>query len=221
MNFHLFLLKRFLLIDLTEGQIQTLFILESASVHFYKEASSFKNQFAKNNLGVIYKNGFENPQNFELAKTYYIEAINQKNDKVSMFNLACIYLNNKIEKNKSIELLIHSTKQGFYPSKVLLCLALINEFGLDYDKMKIEISNYISDSKNVLIELKKVIKDKKLDNSQVFNELFCSYKAMDFLYDYAENIISSKYFLSKDKEQIGQNMNISCDFYTGFGIDLI
>ena len=50
------------------------------SIHYYKSISSFNNKYAKNNLGIIYKNGFNDiiKQNIGLAKEYFNEAIRQK-----------------------------------------------------------------------------------------------------------------------------------------------
>ena len=42
---------------------------------------NFNNQFAKNNLGVIYKNGVDINKNVFLAKEYFKEAIYQKKKK--------------------------------------------------------------------------------------------------------------------------------------------
>ncbi|KAK8835022.1 hypothetical protein M9Y10_031760 [Tritrichomonas musculus] len=52
------------------------------SLHFYKEASSFNNQYATNNLGIIYKNGIENEIEPRLGSSidYFEEAIRQEND---------------------------------------------------------------------------------------------------------------------------------------------
>ena len=80
------------------------------AIHYYKERSSLNDNYAKNNLGVIYKNGFYDEIRPKLGWSieYFKEAIRQKNDKVSMYNLSNIYMyddriNNDI--NKSIELL--------------------------------------------------------------------------------------------------------------------
>ena len=77
------------------------------SIRFYKEASSFNNQYAKNNLGIIFKKGIE--RRLGLSIEYFKEAIRQKNDKVSMYNLAHLYLYEEQIKdsiNQSIDLLI-------------------------------------------------------------------------------------------------------------------
>ena len=52
------------------------------AIHYYKEASSFNHNYSKNNLGIIYKNGFgdEIKKNIGYAIGYFDEAISQKND---------------------------------------------------------------------------------------------------------------------------------------------
>ncbi|KAK8852714.1 hypothetical protein M9Y10_017703 [Tritrichomonas musculus] len=81
----------------------------SKSISHYKEASSFKDQYAKNNLGVIYKDGFgEFGKNIGLSIEYFTDGIRKYNDLLSMYNLANMYLHKELIKNsidKSIELL--------------------------------------------------------------------------------------------------------------------
>ena len=116
------------------------------SIHHYKDASNFDNQFAKNNLGIIYKHGIgeEIPQNIPYAIEYFEEAIRQKNDKLSMYNLSHIYIyeyqtNDNI--NESIQLLIDSSKQDLIPSDVLLCIAMIKKHEFDIDKIQRDLMN--------------------------------------------------------------------------------
>ena len=96
----------------------------------YLESSSFNFAFAKNNLGIIHKNGFgdEIPKNIANAFVYFREAINQKNDIVAMYNLAHCYLHDDPPDkniNEAINLLIRSHNQGFYVSSILLSFILI------------------------------------------------------------------------------------------------
>ncbi|KAK8882887.1 hypothetical protein M9Y10_045531 [Tritrichomonas musculus] len=120
--------------------------LEKA-IHFYKEASCFYNQYAKNNLGVIYKNGFDRiEKNIPLAKEYFNEAIKQKHDAISMYNLANILIEEedfKTEKTESIKLLIDSASQGFGPSTKLLCFVFIQKFSqIDFEIINNELQKY-------------------------------------------------------------------------------
>ncbi|KAK8836029.1 hypothetical protein M9Y10_040229 [Tritrichomonas musculus] len=91
--------------------------------NLYKEVSSFYNNFAKNNLGVIYKHGHkEINKNIPLSKEYFMGAIKQMNDPVSMYNLANIWLDEAEPDDdcqNSLEVLVRSTSQR------LLCLVLM------------------------------------------------------------------------------------------------
>lgn len=115
------------------------------AIHYYKNASSFNNKCAKNNLGIIYKNGFEDivPKKIGLAIEYFNEAIIKKKDQVAMFNLANIYLydeNIKTNVDMAIDLLVQSAIIGFKPSIDQLLVILIDKFGMKKDFIKNEIS---------------------------------------------------------------------------------
>ena len=62
------------------------------SIYHYKEASSFINRYAKNNLGILYKHGYgkDIAKNINFAMVYFDKAIRYHKDKVSMYNLAHI-----------------------------------------------------------------------------------------------------------------------------------
>ena len=97
------------------------------AIHYYKEASSFNNEYAKNNLGILYKNGFGEKikKNISNAIEFFEEAIRQKNDYISMYNLAHIYIYDETleqkDINKQIQLLIESSNK-FHYSLFLLCI---------------------------------------------------------------------------------------------------
>ncbi|KAK8884689.1 hypothetical protein M9Y10_043808 [Tritrichomonas musculus] len=83
------------------------------AVHYYKEASSLNNRYAKNNLGIIYRHGYGSIEGRAgNAAVYFEEAIRQKNDCLSMYNLAhiCMYDETiKQDLDKSINLLVRSS----------------------------------------------------------------------------------------------------------------
>ena len=90
------------------------------AIHFYKEGSSLNDQYSKNNLGVIYKNGFYDtfsnkiiPKNIGYSIELFNEAIKQKKDILAIYNLSTIYLyENPVNINNIdniIKLLIHSS----------------------------------------------------------------------------------------------------------------
>lgn len=112
---------------LIEGKFTYAFLLHDGkyieqdifkAISLYKDASSFNDQYSKNNLGIIYKNGFGNKikKTISNAIVYFEEAIHQSNDIVSMYNLSHLYIYDRPIKNsidESIKLLIKSYSRGF------------------------------------------------------------------------------------------------------------
>ena len=192
------------------------------ALHNYKEASSFNNQYAKNNLGIIYKNGIGNEiqKNIEFAFVFFDEAIRRFNDKTSMYNLSHIYIYEIKTKEKiddSIDLLIESSKQNFIPSKVLLLIALILKFGFEFKKIQEELDKKTNESNFLLYLIKEMAFNQKLNN-KYFEFLYQKYETIDFLYNFMEIPIVSNSF---NEQQIPQSINekqknITKDFYEGF-----
>ncbi|KAK8834470.1 cAMP-dependent protein kinase catalytic subunit [Tritrichomonas musculus] len=135
------------------------------AIHHYNYGSNIRDQYSKNNLGIIFKYYDYKKNPIE----YFIESISQKEDPVSMYNLAHMYLYGKkanIDLDKSIELLIKSSKRGFYQSTILLVLALIKKISIQKitkEKIKEEMKKYINTNEiNELLE--EVIKQTNIDN---------------------------------------------------------
>lgn len=198
------------------------------SLHHYKEVSSFYNNFAKNNLGILYKHGFNDkiPKIINSSIEYFEEAIRQKKDKVSMYNLAHLYLYeepNKENIEQSIDLLIRSIKIGFLPSKNLLCLALIKKCGLNIEYIKETINKYGEESNNISSYIYEMIQYYQLNGETAYENDYNHYKTIDFLYNDCYSIIKSKsIFNQKIKENQINNSNIkniTSEFYEGFGIE--
>ena len=193
------------------------------SIHYYKEASSLNHNYSKNNLGIIYKHGFDNKiqKRIGLAIEYFKEAIKQKNDIVSMYNLAHLYLyEDPIEGfiDKSIELLIKSLKRGFSQSIYILCLALIKKV----EDNLLNIQNILDDhniSNELSLKIVEIINKWILNDS--FNEEYLYYQSIDFIYTSSKTIIrstmitDSKYRYQPNNQNI---KNITSLFYEGFGI---
>ncbi|KAK8836037.1 hypothetical protein M9Y10_040238 [Tritrichomonas musculus] len=126
---------------LHEGKYVKKDILEA--IHYYKEASSFNNQYSKNNLGIIYKHGYDKiEKKLGMAIEYFEEAIRQKNDYLSMYNLAHIYMYDasvEPDLKKAIDLLIRSLKR-FKHSFILLCAALLLQYKFNIETIKQELN---------------------------------------------------------------------------------
>ena len=195
------------------------------AIHFYKEGSSFNSQYSKNNLGIIYKNGFgeEIAPNLGLAIAYFEEAIKQKEDEVSMFNLASIYIYEDIIQkiDTAIDLLINSSILGFKFSNDLLCIAVIKKVGFNISDIRNELNNH----KNITEFLKEKtiikIQNEMLYLEMYFNEKYNFYRDIDYLYDFSLFYIKS----NKIKTQNANNLRhpisispISSEFYKGFEI---
>ena len=193
------------------------------AIHYYKEASSFNNQFSKNNLGIIYKHGYNEIEGKTgNAIEYFEEAIRQKNDYLSMYNLAHIYMYDatiKQDLNKSIDLLIRSMSI-FQHSYILLSLALLKQFNFNIETIKIELSKRTDITRSSMEKILKVVALSELN----FDVLYELYRSKDYIYniklepiEYSElekineKIVQPKYPNAKD---------ISSEFFKGFGEDL-
>ena len=198
------------------------------SIHYYKEASSFNNQYAKNNLGILYKNGFKDevPKQPDLSKEYFKEAIRQKKDKVAMYNLSLVYIyEDKTDESidLSINLLIKSSILGFKPSTKMLCLVLVKKYGIEMNTIKEKISKYTEKYEDFISEFKYIIKQNKLDDPFIFNKIFEYQKMIDYLYDFGFHPIESQIITKindKKQENIPTGENLTQSFYDGFGIDI-
>ncbi|KAK8839738.1 Receptor-interacting serine/threonine-protein kinase 1 [Tritrichomonas musculus] len=203
------------------------------AVHYYKEGSSFNDQYAKNNLGIIYKNGFhgEIQPKIGLAIEYFEEAIRQKNDAVSMYNLSNIYIyDDRVNQNidKSIELLIRSFNQGFQPSLYLLIIALIkkvNDFNyFNYFKIIEEIDKYKDTTENLKTKIRQTIFCYNLCDANTFEEKYNITRKIEFLYDITLHPIKSNELKIRNKNDpppgIKLPLPISSQFCEGFGIKI-
>lgn len=166
-------------------------------------------------------NGFgkEINQSIDAAKIYFNEAIN-KDNAISMYNLAHIYIYNEPNSdniNKSIKLLIISFSYSFWPSLYLLCIALIQKYGCSINtsniKMEIEKENEIMPYVMQKINL--------LSDHIFYEKAYNQFKEIDFLNDLFFSYFQSRdLFLSKPDQKFKKDnwkMDINSDFYKGFG----
>ncbi|KAK8843603.1 hypothetical protein M9Y10_024662 [Tritrichomonas musculus] len=204
----------------------------SKSIYYYKEALITNNERIKNNLAVIYKNGFGGiKKNVELAKMYLEEAIQQKKCAVSMFNLAKIYYFEEEEKgikmhNKSIQLLIMSANSKLDLSITFLFMILLKRFKVinsiiiekELKKANIE-SQQLADS---LYE-KYLFLSPLLHNEDTFENAYDFMKTYDLIFINEKVCFSNQFIMDKKKEpteQVKQLIKINDGFYEGFGNDL-
>ena len=161
----------------------------------------------------------------EKAMEYFNEAIKQKNDEVAMYNLSSIYIFNESVENFHlvIELLIKSLKKGFTPSKELLFIALIKEFGSDLQNIKDEIIKYSGNQSEMHDIICEAINIQKLDQIENFNEYCGLYKKKDFLYNHNCQAIETSRVLNQNEKLLKsiQKNDLNEMFYEGFGINLI
>ncbi|KAK8843898.1 hypothetical protein M9Y10_024980 [Tritrichomonas musculus] len=200
------------------------------AIHYYFNGSNHGDQYSKNNLGIIFKYHEYKRNPIE----YFEEAIRQKNDSVSMYNLGHIYFyGEKVDKNldKSIELLIKSSTRNFEPSKILLILVLINKLrvkNITKETIKKEITKYTNESDQLTKEIYNIYLYNNMNIETIYNYLYELYKKIDFTYDIDYHPIESTYFFEKRERELEQkskkNKNIqqiNKHFYEGFGSDLL
>ena len=198
------------------------------AVHYLKEASSFNNQFAKNNLGILYKHGFEEevPQRISQSIEYFEEAIKQKGDYLSMYNLSHIYFyDQSIKQNFNLlDLLIKSCKI-FKESFVLLSLVLIDKFCSDIEQMETELEKRADASNDLTSKIINYILDHNLFDPKSFDQFYNFYRDRDYLYNILHEPILTSELNKKDREEKEpkyRNMKeLSNEFYEGFGHDLM
>ncbi|KAK8892772.1 hypothetical protein M9Y10_030014 [Tritrichomonas musculus] len=210
-----------------EDQYVTLKRDMSEAIHYYKEASSFNNKYAKNNLGIIYGYGYDNVEGQAgNAIVYFEEAIRQKGDCLSMYNLAHIHIyDEKIQGDldKAIGLLIRSSEK-FYHSTILLSLVLVKKFCFNINTINREIKNITGITDVLIYQVCLNINEYEMLNRNNFEILYETYKKEYFLYDIKLRAISASYFeemrKEKTKPKYPNAKDITSMFYEGFGLDI-
>ena len=202
-----------------EGKLMD-YSIEKA-IHYYKEASSFNNQYAKNNLGVIYKNGLDDSKKgIGPAKEYFEEAIRQKNDALSKFNLSNVLLDERPEKRdytKINKLLIESYLQGLDESLVLLCFSLIQKYeNINYQIIKNEIKEYCEEPTDldlVIYQFYEINSPEDYQKIRETNLVYIMHKILTL-----EELERSREH--QESTEASNLKDINSKFYEGFGIDI-
>ena len=194
------------------------------AIHYYKEGSNNTDPYAKNNLAIIYKDGYgDEIKSRKLNPIEFLnEAIRQKKDILSMYNLANIYMyNDKSKIDDAIDLLFNSFSQFSY-SLNLLCLALVKKYGFNFNKIEDKVKELDKNCpKNKLSLIINKLYYLRLYNNWEFESLYESYREKYFLYNYKHEFISfSDFHAKKDNDNQNKAPNINKIFYEGFGIEI-
>ena len=166
-------------------------------IHYYSNLSSFYNQFAKNNLGIIYKRGIGVVQNIKYAKVLFKEAIKFKNDETLMYNLVHLYFfqqRDRFNFKKCLDLLLKSSKMLDSYSFHLICLIFVDKYKivtLELIENDLENQSYIKP-----ITLLQMIKDYHFDRN--YNKKYQILKEIDLVYDIEYQIIDYSSFQSQN-----------------------
>ena len=192
------------------------------AIKYFKSVSHL-NQYAKNNLGIIYKTGKGVESNLNDSIYYFKEAIKQFGDSVAMFNLAHIYFYEEagfLDLDEAIKLLVQSSKQYIPYSFDLLCLSVLKKFdspkksNLQQFFINIDKESGLSIADRV-IERIEVCNFKEENNYLVkFNDL------MNINLVYYDNKIDNM----TEKKKIEFNdprPELNLFFYEGLGFDLL
>lgn len=189
------------------------------AIHYFKEVSCFDSQYAKNNLGVIYKTGTGVVANPSGSIVYFEEAIRQKEDPMAMFNLAHIYFFEEagfFKLSEAIKLLIKSAIHDVPESTDLLCLAVVKKFKPLNKKEVIKEFESVdkqSGSSLALIVIEKIEKH-QLTEELCYEQLYFHLKEINLVY-YGCNIENQT--VKKKIENIDLRPQNNSTFYEGLG----
>ena len=194
------------------------------SIHYYKQSSSLNNHFAKNNLAIMYKNGFGIQKNILYAEELLKEAIRLDTSEILIYNLAHLYLfeteNNDDNSSKCIDLILDKFTQTSKLCLDILCLCLVKKhktITLDIIADELMIHKNINNTQAEYIF--NAIKQKNLLNSKCYDSVYNYIHCIDFMYDFNSKVIRS--FHNNQNINNNETLNdISIDFYEGLGNDI-
>ena len=195
---------------------------------------------AKNNLGIIYKNGEGCKQNIYQAIEYFEEAIRQKNDQFSRYNLSRIYyFGIGIDKNieKSFKLIKENNENNYISQDLFLfyLYLYVDKSLIDQEKVA-----YLLDQLSLLLDDINGFLSTKFNENEIdfiFKERYENFlKNHDLLYvlindDSYDDLICDQFyhfmtegsffdlFIQRDsikKTKFSTPRNINNNFYEGF-----
>ena len=202
------------------------------AIKYYRKASSFKDPYAKNNLGIIYKNGDGGKQNIGYSIIYLNEAIELNNNEVSRFNLAHIYFYGKgVEQdlNKTIQLLTSPPIKTFSSGLKLLCLAIIPKCTIVTIENIKKVINDCNPNCDISIsyEVFREINNRELTDYYNYQIVYEIIEKEELVFTTVDGTfttrasIEKKYQEQKNKTVGAYKMNnINNQFYEGFAINM-
>lgn len=153
------------------------------AIYCFRESSNLRCSEAKNNLGVILKNGEGIKQDICKAIELFNEAIKHSNDLFSLINLARIYyFGIGIEQNidKSVELLKKAMQYDYLASNQFLFMIIIEheiKDGFNVDLINSNLKNRLLFDKMFLLHS---------FDEDIFQKMFIFFKQYDFFYLFDE-----------------------------------
>lgn len=175
----------------------------------YLHASSMEHSFAKNNIGVIYKIGWNCTKDVNRGVSYFKEAIKLSKDKYSIFNLVRIYYfdneySNFHNKEKKIVHLLSSNGSFLFTDLFLFYIFLVGKNTQMRNKTAAKIyykkiMNYYQDE-----TLKKIVSYIYQNRSSIGNKLTQFMEQYDLVYSPNHSEADDFIFFIKD-DQIWKN----------------
>lgn len=180
--------------------------IDEAIHYYYNNGSNRNDGYSKNNLGIIYKYYQYNRNPVE----YFEEVCRQKDDYLSMYNLAHIYFyGEKVNVNieKAIELLIKSSLKGLTASKSLLALALTKKItkitmqSIKKEIIKINNQNLYRVNK-LALEIFEFIKGFSLENDEKYDFFYSVNQKIYYAYNIIKKpVMAEKFWFEREKKE--------------------
>lgn len=189
------------------------------AIRYFKGGSSFKDQFCKNNLGVIYRRYKKDKMT---AMMFFKEAIREKNDLFAMFNLALIYLSENPNDQYTDEIIEYLVKTycGSFKFPSLLLSIFLTQKNLSIEILK---KYQCKNTRELTIAVVTFNALLKLGDKSKCDTLLQKLCRFDISYSFTKpiEIFESKKPLYKNftKENTKCKM-INKHFYDGFGLNL-
>lgn len=199
---------------------------------YFENASSLNNCYAKNNLGVILRNGIETDKNVTNAIKYFQEAIKLSNDEVALYNLAHFYFYEEQIKIDDFdflyELLVPSVNKNLISAFELLCLIVLKEFGFsqrEIKKLENKLEKYDKHSCSSLAQRIFSYINLEIKNNEIYEKLYEKIHCVQLIYIYHNGrifpIVESDKVRKKISSELYQKKVKKLDIEKDFMMDLV